>query len=123
MQGLGPGSDFRTTITMNKNRFLVRPQRKDAAPVLAGRLPILGELKKPQKKHGPKVEVTGSAAVVLWRNPVDLSTMTELLLSFKSQLLISAIITRNPFARLHRGQKYVDRDGTVHKARIIHLRK
>ena len=42
--------------------------------ILAGSLPVSGDLKKPQKKRDPKVEVTGSAPVVLWRNPVDLST-------------------------------------------------
>ncbi len=42
--------------------------------VLAGSLSNSGELKKEQKKDGPRVEVTGSAPVVLWHNPVDIST-------------------------------------------------
>jgi hypothetical protein len=145
--------------------------------ITAGSLPILGELKKPQKKHDPKVEVTGSAAVVLWRNPVDLSTrdlfygpggkshephgsMTfveedregsnpkfvvrdadgvswkaKLAEEVRCETAASRLIWAAGFTthedyyldelrvsempeRLHRGHKYVDHDGTVHKVRL-----
>ena len=145
--------------------------------ILAGSLPISGELKKPQKKRDPKVEVTGSATVVLWRNPVDVAardllygpggksheprgTMTfveedrdgsnpkfdvrdndgvkwkvKLAEEVRSETAASRLIWAAGFTtnedyyvgelrvsempdRLHRGQKYVDRDGTVHHARL-----
>ena len=145
--------------------------------ILAGSLPVSGDLKKPQKKRGPKVEVTGSAPVVLWRNPVDLSTrdlfygpggkaheprgaMTfveedregsnpkfvvrdndgvqwkvKLDEEVRSETAAARLIWAAGFtahenyyvaelrvsempARLHRGQKYVDRDGTVHHVRL-----
>jgi hypothetical protein len=145
--------------------------------ILAGSLPVSGDLKKPQKKRDPKVEVTGSAPVVLWRNPVDLSTrdlfhgpggksheprgaMTfveenrdgsnpkfvvrdndgvqwkvKLDEEVRSETAASRLIWAAGFTtnenyyvpelrvsempeRLHRGQKYVERDGTVHHARL-----
>jgi hypothetical protein len=42
--------------------------------VLAWNVPISAKAKKAQKTQVPAVEVTGSAPVVLWRNPTDIAT-------------------------------------------------